>query len=114
MNRAERRRNKNLKPEPTYNIKKSEIQSIKSAATSDAVDAAFALMLCIPVWVLHDNFGKLMKKEGREQLFTDLLFETYDCFKEGRISFEDLITTLKEEANVTIKGFDGCYTRDSR
>ena len=61
MNRAERRA-KGIKGKvAVYNLTNDQIQGIKDDAAVDAV----LLMLAIPVMVIHDKFGDLMRKEER-------------------------------------------------
>lgn len=99
MNRAERRRLKNKKPEPVFNLKSSDVQNIKSKATTDAIDTAFILMLGLPVLVLRDKwgFGKV-----RSERFIDQVLDLYDSFDKGYLTLDDIHNTLWEEAGVKI------------
>lgn len=97
--RAELRREKHKK-ETTYTLTASQIQAIKDEATAKAVRTAFILMLGLPTMVIHDYFGKLMRKEKREETFVDLILDQYDGFERGYFTLEDVQTVLYEEANV--------------
>lgn len=106
MNRAERRRLAKqgvvTTKEPAINIKASDIEKIKMDAVNEAVDKAFFFSLAIPVMVLHDKFGQLMKKEGRAEKFAELCLELYDTYHQGYVSIEDLQQCLYEEAGIKI------------
>ena len=69
MNRAERRRLGIKNKEAVINIKQSDIDRIKMESAEEAAEMAFFLMLAIPTMVIHDHFGDLMKRDGREQNF---------------------------------------------
>lgn len=99
--RAELRRDQKKK-DPTYTLTASQIQKIKDDVRKEAIDVAFILMLGLPTIILHDHYGKLMKKEGRENTFVDLVLDLYDGFNKGYITLEDNIEALREEANVSI------------
>lgn len=100
MNRAERRRLKNKKPEPVINIKSSDIKNIKEKATSDATNIAFLLMLGLPVLVLRDKwgFGKV-----RLERFIDQVLEMYEAFNEDYLTLDDIHNVLYEEVGIKIK-----------
>lgn len=104
MGRAELRRQARDKvnKQKTYTLTVEQIEDIKKSATNEALDTAFILMLGLPVMVVHDKFGKLMKKENRLKNLADEILELYDTFKEGRITLDDVIQTIKEETGVDI------------
>ena len=112
MNRAERRRlQKNqTKSEPIYNIKQSNLNQIKQNATKTATDTAFLLMLAIPVMVLHDKYGQLMKKnvdgKSRDERFADMCLDLYDSFEKGYVTLDDLHECLWDEAGIKIQNRD--------
>ena len=60
-------------------------------------------MLGIPVMVIHDKFGSLMKKDGREEKFSDYILDLYDSYEKGFVSLEDLTKVLKEECGLEFK-----------
>lgn len=108
MNRAERRRSaRNNKPEPVINVKYSDIKNIKRQVSEEAANNAFLMMLAIPVMVLHDNFGSLMRKElngkPREERFAELCLDLYDSFERGYVTTDDLHKCLLEEAGLEIR-----------
>ena len=107
MNRAERRAKGIKEKEPVINIKVSEIEAMKQDAVKKAVDKAFFLMLAIPTMVIHDKFGKLMKRQGedgssREARFTDEVLELYDTFQKGYVSIPELHQCLLEEVGIDV------------
>lgn len=107
MNRAERRRlakqGISVKKEAVINIKQSDIDQMKIDTAEQAAEKAFFLMLAIPTMVIHDHFGDLMKKEGREQKFVKWCLNTYECYGQGLVSLEDLQKCLYEEAGLRME-----------
>ena len=101
MNRAARRRaaREKEKAARTLNMNAAQIEGIKKKSTEEALDLAFVLMLALPGLVIHDSFGKLMKKESRMETFVDLVIEQYECFRDGKIGLDELLHLLKEEAH---------------
>lgn len=108
MNRAEKRalglkgKNKPQK-EPIINIKVSEIEAIKQNAVEKACNLAFFLMLAIPTMVIHDKFGEIMKREGREERFANHVIELYDSYQKGYVSFNDLRDCLEQETGLRME-----------
>ena len=102
MNREERRRKKIKGHEPVVNVKFDDVLAIKKNAEKKATDRAFFLMLAIPTMVIHDKFGQLMKREGREQTFADLCVELYEAFNQGYVTLDELAQVLKEEAGIEV------------
>lgn len=105
MSRAEMRRQQReaAKAGKMYNLNVAQIQSLKQNATDEAVSKAFTLMLAIPVMVLHDKYGQLMKKDGREERFAELCLDLYDSYEKGYVTFEDLKACLEEETGMKIE-----------
>lgn len=107
MNRAERRRlakqGIDVKKDPVINIKQSDIDKMKMESAEQAAEMAFFLMLAIPTMVIHDHFGDLMKKQGREQNFVKWCLNTYECYGQGLVSLEDLQQCLYEEAGLRME-----------
>ena len=87
----------------TYTLTQAQIDNIKKEAIDVAVDRAFILMLGIPVMVVHDKFGRLMKKEGREERFSDYILDLYDSYEKGFVTLEDLTKVLKDECGLEFK-----------
>lgn len=110
MNRAERRRLGVKIKDPIINMKQSDIDKLKLDSANQAAEMAFFLMLAIPTMVIHDHFGDLMKREGREQKFVKWCLNTYECFGEGLVSLEDLQQCLYEEAGLRMEGLK-CKTK---
>lgn len=103
MNRQERRRLGIKRKEPIINLRKEDIQNMKEEAVGKGVRMAFTLMLALPTMVIHDHFGELMRKDGREKRFVALCMEQYKCYEEGYVGLEELHKLLKEEADVDIE-----------
>lgn len=102
MNRAQRRA-VGAPKEPTYTLTRSQIQDMKQQCTNQAADLAFKLMLCIPAIVIHEKFGKLMKKDSRVETFVDFVLEVYDNYNKGMITIEELEARLKEETGISFE-----------
>lgn len=94
---------KNNSPRP---VKPSELKKIEKRMTIEATKQAFVLMLSIPSMVIRDHFGKLSRVTvdgvNRETRFVDMCMETYDAIISDRVSYEDLIETLKEETGLDL------------
>lgn len=103
MNRAERRAKGIKTKEPIINIKVSEIEQIKADAVEKACQKAFFLMLAIPTMVIHDMFGDLMKRDGREEKFANLVLELYDTYQKGYVSFDELKQCLAQETGLRME-----------
>lgn len=103
MNRQERRKTGSTR-EPVYNLTYSQIQQMKKDATTEAVNTAFILMMGLPIMVVHDKFGKIMKKEGREEIFAELLMEQYDSFEKGFFTLDDVKQVLLDECGLQFGG----------
>ena len=106
MNREERRKlakqGVKVKSDPVINLKSSDIEAMKIEATKKAADTAFFLSLAIPVMIIHDKFGQLMKKDGREQRFTELCLDLYDSYLKGYVDIEDLHKCLELETGIKV------------
>ncbi len=72
-----------------------------------AADTAFFLMLAIPVMVIHDKYGKIMRRnvdgKSREERFADLCLDLYDSFNKGYVTLDDLAECLWEEAGIKLE-----------
>lgn len=98
MNRAERRA-KGIKGKvAVYNLTNDQIQGIKDDAAFDAV----LLMLAIPVMVIHDKFGDLMRKEGREERFAEHCLRTLEAVQDGLVTLDELKQVLYEETGMKV------------
>lgn len=70
-------------------------------------------MLAIPVMVLHDKYGQLMHKDGREEKFAELCLDLYDSFEKGYITLDDLHNTLREETGMILEKDRSNRTRNT-
>lgn len=107
MTRAERRRQERQnRKQPTYNLSKDQLLGIQQGATRNAAETAFLLMLGIPVLMLRDHFGHLMRREvdgkSREQRFVDYCIEFYRQFDRGLYTLDDIREVLKDECDIEI------------
>lgn len=102
MNRAERRKAMKkgivVPKDPVYNIKKSDINSMKQNAVNEAADAAMVLLLALPIKVLRDEYGWGVKKRLPE--FADKLTEEYKRFTEGESSLEEYANLVYEMTGI--------------
>ena len=107
MNRSERRKlakqGVKVPAEPTVNLRRSDLVHIRKEATLEGTKKAFTLMLAIPVMIMHDKFGQLMKKEGREERFAEMCLELFDTYEKGYVSLEDLHQCLYEETGIKVE-----------
>lgn len=106
MNRAERRRRerqglgKDVK-DPVYTVKRSDLDQAKKEAAQNAIDAAFILMLGLPVMVLHDKYEWGGKKRLPE--FTEHVLDLYDSFNRDFFTLDEVLKAIKKEAGVDIE-----------
>lgn len=107
MNREQRRKTGSPK-EPVYNLTYSQIQQMKIDATNVAIEQAFILMLGLPVYVIHDHYPELMKRnvdgKGREERFTDLILKQWEMYQEGLFTLDDVKQLLNDECGLKFKG----------
>ena len=89
------------KKTPTYNFTLEQIEAIKKNAVSEAVEAAWVLMLGLPVMVLSDKNG--FTDEDLDK-FVDDVMELHDSYDKGYLTLADIHTALKDEAGVSIIG----------
>jgi len=85
---------------PTYNLTMEQIAAIKKSAVHDAVEAAWVLMLGLPVMALTDKHG--FTAEQVDQLVDDIL-DLHDSYEKGYLTLEDIHATLKEEHGLVIR-----------
>lgn len=111
MNRSQKRKlikkGKTVEKDPVINIKRSELERIKTDAILEASEIAFILMLSIPLSVIHDKYSLIMKKEvdgkNREERFASLCLDLYDSYVKGYVTLSDLKGVLKDEAGIEIR-----------
>lgn len=104
MNRQERRKLGIKKPVATYQFTADQLEVIKEEGVKRGVERAYLLMLAIPVMVIHDKFGELMRKKDRENKFADLCITLYKQYADGYVSIDDLRQCLEEEAGTKLEG----------
>ena len=109
MNRKQRRmaqkRGVAVPKDPVYNIKRSDINSMKEQAVSDAADAAMVLLLALPIKVLRYEYGWGTKKRLPE--FADKLAEEYQKFADGDVSLEEYANLVYEMTGIKFVKGDG-------
>ena len=103
MNRAERRRLGVKQSDPVRYMKDSEIEAIRQQALKEGCQQALFLMLAIPVMVIHDKYGILNRKVGREERFADEVIKLYQLYEQGYVDIKDLEQCLWEEAGLRIE-----------
>lgn len=111
--KIERQKNKNatltVKPEYLKDLcsqaVKQEAEKLAVHAKNEAVSRLFEELIAIPV--IHDHFGELMKKDGREERFAEMCLELYDTVEKGYVTPEELRQCLFEEAGVRFKHTGG-------
>ena len=98
MNRAHRRKN-NIKKEPVYNVKLSDIMKIKKEAANEAVDIGFVMMMAMPIYVLRKDFGF-----GRVRLerFVDAVMDQYEYMQEGYLTIDDMKKYVYAETGIML------------
>lgn len=103
MNRAERRRmeKEKAKHPKTYTVTYADISRLKDEMTQVIADELLAKVFGIAVMVIHDKFGKLIRKDvdgqSREQRFFDYCMDLYDSLEEGYLTLEDIRDCLRDE-----------------
>ena len=109
--KIERQKNKNatltVKPEYLKDLcsqaVKQEAEKLAAHAKNEAVSRLFEELIAIPVMVIHDHFGELMKKDGREERFAEMCLELYDTVEKGYVTPAELRQCLFEEAGVRFR-----------
>lgn len=89
------------KKTPTYNMTMEQIQNIKKAAVDEAIEAAWTLMLGLPVMVLSDKNGFTNEELDK---FVDDVMALHDSYDKGYLTLADIHFALKDEAGVSIIG----------
>ena len=109
--KIERQKNKNAtltdKPEYLKDLCSQAVQQeaakLATHAKNEAVSRLFEELIAIPVMVIHDHFGELRKKDGREERFAEMCLELYDTVEKGYVTPEELRQCLFEEAGVRFR-----------
>ena len=83
---------------------KKRLENIVPQIRKDAAEESFMLVVSIPIMVMRDHFGDLMKKEvdgkNREIRFYEHLAYIYECFQDGLVTLEELQECLFEETGL--------------
>lgn len=109
IERQKKNKNATLTVKPEYlkdlcaQAVQQEAAKLATHAKNEAVSRLFEELIAIPVMVIHDHFGELMKKEGREERFAEMCLELYDTVEKGFVTPEELRQCLFEEAGVRFK-----------
>ena len=89
------------KKTPTYNFTLDQIEGMKRKTVEDTVDRmsreAFERMIVLSLLVLRDEWGF---GEVRMERFMDQLSELVEDVSEGRLSMDDITTTLEDELDI--------------
>lgn len=88
------------KKEPTYCLTLSQLEAMKTRAVREATEAAWILMLAIPVMVLMDKHGFEQEQLGK---VVDQILEKYEAFEQGYFTLEDARRVILEEAGAEIQ-----------
>lgn len=84
---------------PVYNLTLEQIEAMKRAAVDEAVEAAWVLMLGLPIMALTDKHG--FTTEDVEKL-VDHISDLHDSYEKGYLTLADIHDTLKEEHGITL------------
>ena len=86
---------------PTYNFTLEQIENIKRKTVEDTVDRlsreAFQRMMVLSLLILRDEWGFGEKRISR---FMDQLSVLIVDVSEGRLSMDDITTTLEDELDI--------------
>ena len=88
------------KKEPTYCLTLSQLEAMKTRAVREATEAAWILMLAIPVMVLMDKHGFDRVQLGK---VVDEILEKYEGFEQGYFTLDDARQVILEEAGAEIQ-----------
>lgn len=93
------------KKKATYNMTAEMLDALEDKVREEAVGQSVIAVAALSVMVINDKFGTLADAEPdkRAEVFTDHLFNLWDEFNEGRITFKDCIDVLKDECGIDIK-----------
>lgn len=108
MNRKERRK-LGIKEKPkTITITADYLEQLKKEISLDATETAFEYMMCIPLIILHDHYGRLNKKEVdgmcREERFFELCLDQFESFSQKYVSLQDMAEAVKTETGFDVIG----------
>lgn len=99
MNRTERRKNK-LKKEAIYNLNQSQIDNLKSSATSEAIKFASYQFMYLSLMILRDKYGFGKKRLGD---FVESVVELMDSVQKDYLTLDDMKNAIYDETGVTLE-----------
>lgn len=98
MTRAEYRRAEREKSKK-YIFTGEQLEERDKEIIDKCTFKAFVLILGLATLVIKKNFGKLIKKDGREKIFIDLMIEAYNSY-EGDNTLEDLKQIIRDNSDI--------------
>lgn len=100
MNRQQRRKTGNKAPVKTYTLNEDQIQKLKDAAISEAIDRTIKIQLYTSIMVLRDynGFGKKRLTE-----FTENWTEIMDSIQNDYLDYKDMIDVIEEETGLRLE-----------
>jgi hypothetical protein len=96
MNRAEMRRAKR-ELERKYILTGAQLQERDAKIVDHCTSEAFILILGLATLLIRDDFGKLIKKEGRESRFIDMMIKIYES---NDLSTEELRDVIRKYSDI--------------
>lgn len=99
MTRAEYRRAEREKSKK-YIFTGEQLEARDMDLVDKCTFRAFVLILGLATLVIKKNFGKLIKKDGREKLFIDLMIDAYNSYEDDK-SLDDLKQVIRENSDIT-------------
>lgn len=96
MTRAEIRRNKR-ELERKHILTGAQLQERDAKIVNHCTNEAFILILGLATIVIRDDFGKLMKKDGREGRFIDMMLDQYQATD---LSIEEAKEVIRNNSDI--------------
>lgn len=91
------------KGKKVYYFTENDIARLKQETEKQVTKILISQLIVIPVKVLNDNFGTLMKKEGREERFANLCLEYLKEVENGKRDLGELIRWLHNVVGIKIE-----------
>ena len=98
MTRAEYRRAEREKSKK-YIFTGEQLEAREKELIEKCTFRAFVLILGLATLIIKNNFGKLIKKDGREKLFIDLMIKAYNSYEDDK-ELEDLKQIIRENSDI--------------
>jgi hypothetical protein len=83
--------------EKKYILTGAQLQERDNKIIDKCTEEAFILILGLATLVVRDDFGKLMKKEGRESRFIDSMLQTYASTS---LSIEEAKAVIRDNSDI--------------